>query len=89
MPRQARPSRDPARSQIPDAPRATDAAAASSAVRAVRPCARESFTRIAARLPVCAVPARPFSGEAADGGTGLSAMSAIGTGGCWVRPRRS
>ena len=56
MPRQARPSRDPARSQIPDAPRAIDAAAASRAVRAGLPCAWEPFTRpFASRLPVCAV----------------------------------
>jgi len=45
VPRHARPSRDPARSQMPDAPRIIHAAAASRAVRAVLPRARESLTR--------------------------------------------
>jgi hypothetical protein len=51
VPRQPRPSRDPARSQNPDAPRAIDAAAASRAVRVGLPCAWEPFTRPFASRP--------------------------------------
>jgi hypothetical protein len=51
VPRQARPSRDTARSPTPDAPRAIATAAASSNVPAARPCPSALFTGRLASVP--------------------------------------